>query len=355
MKEGKPYGKPFPAGGFVMNLTRTDVKPRVEWIDCARGLAIILVVFHHAVIFMSAVGIESGLLTKADNLLVSVRMPLFFLAAGLFASRPTSKGWRYLWTTRLALLVWIYVLWTIVRFVVFSFLPWPLETSDAGTFESLAKSFIFPSGSLWFIYALAIYYSAAKLLKSTPTYLIVAGTGVISAFFSSDAISTGDYEWDSIITYLVFFLVGCRLREAVINRVESAGPIATLVTLLSFAAISGGAYIWDAQGIPGVRLVASIAGVYLICIACKCLSASRAGATINYLGRTTMPIYLLHYFLLAILANYASSFIAGLPPSAVSALLTLLVVAFCLLLYRITRRIPGLYEPPNLLKGSVRT
>jgi uncharacterized membrane protein YcfT len=339
--------------GSIVSSTRTDIKTRVEWIDCARGVAITLVVFHHAVIFLSAIGIEDRMLASADNLLVSVRMPLFFLAAGLFAKRPTSKSWRYLWTTRLALLVWIYTLWTVVRFVVFTFVPWPLDTSEAGTVVSLAESFVLPSGTLWFIYALVLYYLVARLFQFAPTYIVLAGAGVISTLFSSAVITTGDYEWDSIITYLAFFLAGCRLRELIINRVESARAASIIAAFVAFAAISGGAYIADMQGVPGVRMAASIAGIYLTFVVCKYMSSLRGGAAVSYLGRTTMPIYLLHYFLLAFLVTYAHRLIPGFQPFIISIVSTLLVVATCLVLYRITRRIPGLYEAPNLVKGSV--
>lgn len=67
-------------------------KKRLEWVDYLRGIAIILVVYHHV-----RVGIERSnivipdLLVSANMIFYSFRMPLFFLLSGIFISRSLMK------------------------------------------------------------------------------------------------------------------------------------------------------------------------------------------------------------------------------------------------------------------------
>ncbi|NMM83549.1 hypothetical protein B2J88_04095 [Rhodococcus sp. SRB_17] len=322
---------------------------RVGWIDYARGLAIVLVVFHHSVIFLDAIDAGSASLTSADNLMVSVRMPLFFVAAGLFAGKHVTGTWAHLFARRIALFMWIYVLWSAIRFAVFSFVTWPLDSSEAGTAISLATSMILPSGALWFIYALALYYAVARLVSALPTAPIIVVAAAISILFSSSTITTGDYEWDSIFTYFVYFLVACRFRNLIVDATERGGFAALALTSGAFVAVSALAYIADAQEVPGVRTVASIVGVAATFILCKYLDALPGGRFAEYLGQNTMPIYLLHYFLLAFAVVYLDGPLSEFSPIVTSLALTVVVTLACVGIHRVTQRVPGLYTLPRRL------
>jgi len=67
-------------------------KKRLQWVDYLRGIAIILVVYHHV-----RIGIERSdiivpaALVKANMIFYSFRMPLFFMLSGIFINRSLLK------------------------------------------------------------------------------------------------------------------------------------------------------------------------------------------------------------------------------------------------------------------------
>lgn len=333
-------------------MTQTVEKTtRVGWVDVAKGAAILLVVVHHTIIFLEAVGFPMGPIVKANNVLVTIRMPLFFLAAGLFALGPVSGSWRSLWSRKISLLLWVYVVWSVVRFVFFSVVPWPLDSSDAGTLSSLLSIFVLPSGGLWFVYALALFFVIARATRTQSPGVLLAVSGILSAVVGSGLISTGVYEWDSMATYLVFFLAGCHLRGRIVDTVDRITVPLAFGLVVVFAVASVGSYLFDLQDIPGVRLATSFVGVTGALVVARLVSDSQVGRQLQYLGRNTLPIYLIHYLAIAGIVVALPTFGGG--SLAVSGALVLVIsavaVAISLGIYRVTKGVPGLYDAPAWL------
>src|ERR1035441_5279648 len=87
---------------------------RVQWVDCLKGLCIVLVVYGHA-----AGGLAAGGIIEKGSFLMSVRswvylfhMPAFFLASGLFASRAQDRPLLEFLRSRFTTLIYPYILWT---------------------------------------------------------------------------------------------------------------------------------------------------------------------------------------------------------------------------------------------------
>lgn len=62
---------------------------RIGWIDIAKGVGIILVVFGHVLVGMRAAGLgsENPWMINSQNIVYSFHMPLFFFLAGLNVDR----------------------------------------------------------------------------------------------------------------------------------------------------------------------------------------------------------------------------------------------------------------------------
>ncbi len=64
-------------------------KSRIEWIDCLRGLTMILVIYRHFTVFVFKVEDSFGVTEPMDSFICDflklVRMPLFFFVSGFIA------------------------------------------------------------------------------------------------------------------------------------------------------------------------------------------------------------------------------------------------------------------------------
>lgn len=100
-------------------------KKRYAWIDYLRGIAIILVVYHHAFLGIERSGIavpES--IVDTNMAFYSFRMPLFFIFSGLFTGLGlASKSVKSIVWNKFSILFYPYIVWSILQItlqIVFS-------------------------------------------------------------------------------------------------------------------------------------------------------------------------------------------------------------------------------------------
>ena len=78
---------------------------RLDWVDTAKAISIILVVLLHLRDQFEQFSLHSPPLDFFTEVSANLRMPMFFAVAGLFASKWLSTSWRDLGKGKLALLV----------------------------------------------------------------------------------------------------------------------------------------------------------------------------------------------------------------------------------------------------------
>jgi threonine dehydratase len=103
--------------------------PRQRWADVAKGLCIVLVVLWHVTrkdylqLPLDPSLPVAGAWGRFSEVLLPVRMPLFFLISGLFAARQLDRPWPRVWSDRVAPLLYLFVLWTLVHTLVLRLAP----------------------------------------------------------------------------------------------------------------------------------------------------------------------------------------------------------------------------------------
>ncbi len=334
---------------------------RIQWVNAARGLAIVLVVFFHVNDWVTSAGVDSRVWDDTIHVVTGLRMPVFFVIAGLLGARWRTVPWRRLAVDKLALLVWVYLLWQVIGTSTA-----PLSAQMSGThlefgrvLVSLAATPIRPRFELWFLWALVVYFLVARASVNLPISVpIQFGVALaVSAVTLSNVVNLG--SWDDGPSHYVFFFIGMNYRPLVIRvaAIFETSVRARLLMLVVWLSVAIGLYLSGADQVIGpdllVRLLGMGAGVAVAVVLAR-------RSLFTYLGARTLPIYLAHVPLTVVGAyvihlNRGASVIQALAP-ALPVILTAAVVPAALGLHAVAMRTPlrVLYRPPERVMAAVR-
>ena len=133
-------------------------RPRQTWIDYARGIAIILVLYRHVFEGIKNSGLpvlEYAFLEQANILFFSFRMPLFFIVSGIFVAGSLYKrGFGKFVETKARTILYPYFLWGIIQITLQIIMSnWVNSQRTAADYLLL---FYLPRGleQFWYLYAL---------------------------------------------------------------------------------------------------------------------------------------------------------------------------------------------------------
>ncbi|MFP5073007.1 acyltransferase family protein [Pseudonocardia nantongensis] len=324
---------------------------RTAWVDAAKGLCIVLVVLHHAVMFLEPQGLVPGPLSMLNTALASLRMPLFFLASGLFLATALARPWRTLLHRRVALFGWLYLLWTTAQFGLFALLPAGIAPSIATQdTTALLLSPLVPAPSMWFLYALAVFSVAARLLRPVPAPALLAVTALLSALVGAGTIEIASFGWEFMARYAFFFVLGWHGRRLVERLAATASLPRVAVAGVVAAGAAAGAVLLGLHEVPGVAFVLNLLAVTGGVLVAAELVRWRIGRVVIALGRRTLPIYLTNVLVIGVVTTLLAGLQLPAPAQYVMvALVTALAVVAALLLHRalLRARCGWLYDLPG--------
>jgi uncharacterized membrane protein YcfT len=273
-------------------MTRQNVNAdaRLDWVDVAKGICIILVVMMHATL-----GVEKATGDVSDlNAFIEwakpFRMPDFFLISGLFLAARIDRPWRQYLDTKVVHFAYFYVLWLTIQFA----LKAPGMVAEHGataTFADYLMSFLVPFGTLWFIYLLMIYFVVAKLLKPLPKVLVLVAAAAMHVFVPH----TDIFILDEFANRFVFFYSGYALAPFILafaDRLRLVPALAIAIGLAIWAVVNAAGVTSGVALMHGPDLVYSYVGIGAV-IAFSVLVANRLpGDVLAYCGRNSIAVYL---------------------------------------------------------------
>lgn len=323
---------------------------RERWIDTAKGIAIVLVVLYHATMYLGLAGVDvPG--ARANPMLETFRMPLFFFMSGVLGARAVALGYRALFHRRLALLIYLYAVWVALQQVFLALLP-PTslepEPSPLWSFITLA---VIPNENLWFLYALPLFFTIAWLTRSWPALVPLALAAVVSVLFSSGILES-DTAWDKMGRYLFFFLLALRIGGTVRRLAPSIRWWHAAVLAVVYLGLTGLTFATGIRGVPLVLFVLSLLAVAVGIALAVIMSRMPFFDVVRHLGTRTLPIYVVHAFpLLAVGALIVATGVSVPTPVAVTlpVVLCALAIAIALGVHRLLRDVPGVFTLPRFL------
>src|SRR5579863_7008501 len=205
------------------------VPGRVDWVDYAKGICIVMVVMMHSVLGVELAAGETGFMHLVVAFAKPFRMPDFFLISGLFLSVVIDRDWRTYLDRKVVHFAYFYVLWVTIQFG-FKAPSFAAETNWSHVGFLYLESFIEPFGTLWFIYLLPVFFVVTKAARRMPPLLIWS----IAALLEMAHIATGWTVIDEFAARFVYFYTGYLFADYVfaLSDRARARPALAIAALL---------------------------------------------------------------------------------------------------------------------------
>lgn len=332
-------------------------KKRIEYIDALRGFTMLLVIYSHVSGFCLNANTEE--LFTYNDLFTEFRMPLFFFISG-FVFYKMQRVWN---CEKLKKFFFAKIKVQIISPLIFLFLFCML--SKESFIHHITKDFM---GGYWFTFALfeffllyiALELVLGKIKKNLPNgfegMLLFIG-GILYVLTSQNIAGNMPIGKDILIAtgfmrmhYFIFFCFGTIIKnhfESFTNALDKG--YTTLLAIVTYIVVNVLMFTYSNAMLHfALYFIAGISGIIMVFAFFRkhqdsFSSNSRFGRAMQYVGRRTLDIYLIHYFfakgswiniLPADIVNYP--FIEFI----VSFTLAIVVVGMCLVVSNILRTSP---------------
>lgn len=242
-------------------------------------------------------------------------MPLFFFAAGLFATKFLAGNWRALVERKVALFVWVFAVWYLINtgYTVLAGLAIHREPFANVVLTSLVKplvGLVRPSNELWFLWALALMFIMAKILWDRSNYIrlgvpiaLAMAVEALPQSIRDELYRVLGLGWMGLAKYTVIFIVASVAGTQFAQRIARMSLVvaaalaigATTILVLAFERELGVFHILVmftglALGISVSRLLTQV-------------------TILKALGTRTLPIYVSHTSVLVVIALLLSKIV----------------------------------------------
>lgn len=338
-------------------------KKRIEYIDALRGLTMILVVLQHVESYSFSVIPCSTF----NYVMMTFRMPLFFFISGFITYNPNKfidySSLKFELNNRCR----IQLLPTLIFGLLYSSIVLKVDWLNFFTDQlKLGYWFTLALLEIFIFYAIFIFilnkFSCSFLHKIV--FLILLGSlAFLSKIFLRIFPELEDinnfFSLQHVLTYIPFYLAGVILsscKEMFHRILDKTYTMAVIVLSFifvtyfrilmnlniedyTFTKLYIEPFLFIINGFCGICIVYSFFRKYEHFFVSK-----KIGHILQFIGRRTLEIYLIHYFLLPNLVDYgcyigSETTVVGF---VIEFLLALLIIIFCLLISSVLRLSPVL-------------
>lgn len=348
-------------------------KPRLEWLDALRGFTMVLVVANHVL------GLGFGMSNKVSSsmqFLIMFRMPLFFFVSGFLAYKAGLLWNGKTFGTLLFKKIRVQTIPTVVFFLFGAailgkeFLPtiseWIAQPLKGGYWFTIVLLYMF---IVYYIFCF-IEYHLRKIFPKMPSWLPIVVLFIISACFYETCYQPKYFDWafgwpgkpnefmdyssiSQLFLYMPFFLYGNIVRRYWVQAqrvMDSKWFYPIIIVLVIFAAMDS--LRWHTLRMTWAIIPLTTARLLLLTMVFMYFrhyhqyftQRTVVGRTLQYIGRRTLDIYLIHYLFLpnlptmgSFFSQYRHNFVLD---TTLSIILALMVIGFSCITSNILRVSP---------------
>ncbi len=303
---------------------------RVDWVDVAKGICIVMVVMMHSTLGVEKAAGAPGWMGHVVEFARPFRMPDFFLIAGLFLASRIDAPWRLYLDRKVLHFAYFYALWLTIQFA-FKAPGIHAELGWEGLGREYLMAFVEPWGTLWFIYHLALFLLVTRLLKGVSWIIVWLGAAALEIA----PIHTGSILIDEFAGRFVYFYSGYVFARYVFALAdEAAADRGTALTGLALWAMLNAFLVIHGYGdLPFVSLGLGFGGALAIITGATLLVRTPVMPALRWLGEHSIVIYLAFFLPMAVSRTLLlkSGFVTDI--GTISVLVTLAGIAGPIVLY----------------------
>lgn len=332
---------------------------RIEYIDAMRGFTMLLVVAHHVAAFCLGIG---DYVPSIHPILCEFRMPLFFFISG-FVLYKEETIWNASYATKFLFIKKFpaQIITTSIFFFVFLIINHIGVIEGLYTDSKLGYWFTLSLYLFFCVYAICRYVLYLIHCKSIYTDIIILAVGALFflLFYVPSVFSKLPIENDikDLLSmekwgYFLFFTIGTLFRKH-FNKVQTILDKTPVLMICLVIFFGFNLYYVELRSthINLLELTTALTGIVIVFSFFRIhqdlfKKDKFVGRCLQYVGRRTLDIYLLHYLLLPVNLKVYFTSLAERPIPIIELTITLIImliiVAGCLVISRILRMSPTL-------------
>lgn len=270
---------------------------RSDWVDYAKAIGILLVVYGHVArgLYNAGIKIPIEVFKLADSIVYSFHMPLFFFISGLFFYSSFSKrGGKKLLLNKVDTIVYPYLVWSILQGTVEVLLS--NYTNGELSYSEVFNLLWSPRAHFWFLYALFVVFIVASALFSIVSKKLAAFIFLLSgiAYIYPSMLPQG-LVFKFISQNFIFFVFGIvfslHFKDKNLSSYKFLILSACSFFLVQFLFHSTFHYSYLDKGLFSL-LLAIVSIIFVISV--SSYVSVKPNKLLSLIGASSMAIYLMH-------------------------------------------------------------
>jgi len=273
------------------------MQERNAWVDYAKAIGIILVVYGHVArgVFNAGLPMGEDSYVLVDSIIYTFHMPLFFFLSGLFFFDSLMKrGAGGLVVNKVDTIVYPFIVWSLLQGSIEVLLA--NYTNGDLTFGKVFSLLWSPRAQFWFLYALFLVFVVCSLVyaRADRRYFLPLLLGFAVLYVFEHDLEFGNFG-RFVFGNAVFFALGVWFNDIKAYFLARHAPL----TCLFGALFVIGQYLfhitfglnWEVGGLP----VLALATVSIFFVTCLSMWLGRVRIEwLLFIGASSMTIYLMH-------------------------------------------------------------
>ncbi|WP_157305505.1 acyltransferase family protein [Chitinophaga tropicalis] len=325
---------------------------RLGWIDYAKGIAIILVVYRHVEFGLKKSGVPlSQWIVDLNDMLYSFRMPLFFLLSGLFFEKGIArKGSKGFLLSRVNTLLYPYVLWALIQITLQIYFSTVANARRSPS--DYLNILIQPRNldQLWYLFALfnvtLLYFLTTRLFGGRKMPQLVLALILLSVAPFVKPVST----FYDIALHYIFFCIGNMTANFFFSGKTQEmlsspyGP----VSLLPLFVVCQVYFLHHQQMNLFLYAAVALTGSLFVIMLSFQLAKYNALPVLRTFGHYSLYIYLLHVPIVSLIRYFLLGTVMAEYVTVLLVLLIFIAIFFSVIVYRccMLMRLGGLFKGP---------